>query len=82
MADVDTSALPAAFIFAPTKEFSWGPIATYYPGNTYNCTPEPRHHALREKCVGWLAEGLIEITAVAGFKTTTITVPVTESEEN
>lgn len=64
--------LPKAFIFWPTQEFSWGPVATYYPGNTYNCTPEPRHHALREKCAAWLDDGLIEIRPVAGFRTVEI----------
>ena len=69
--------LPEAFQFAPTQEFSWGPIATYYVGNTYTCTPEPKHHALREKCAGWLDEGLITITPVTVVRT--VTLPIKEA---
>ncbi len=61
--------LPSAFIFRPLEEFHWHRIGHYVPGNTYNCTPEPRHDALREKCAEWLAEGKIAITPVGGFET-------------
>lgn len=62
------------FKFAPTKEFEWVReyedgskvhVATYYVGNTYNCTKEPRHDALREKCKEWEAEGLIQVMPLA-----------------
>lgn len=66
--------LPRNFTFAPTEEFSWARIATYYPGNTYNCSELPRHDALREKCAEWLDAGKIIVTPVAGFTVTETTI--------
>lgn len=54
--------LPVEFKFMPTRVFEWWRefpdgerrlIGQYHPGMTYNCTKEPVHDALREKCKGW-----------------------------
>lgn len=56
------------FKFVPLVDFEWEReyedgtkrlIGHYIPGNTYNCTREPRHDALREVCKTWEAEGKI-----------------------
>lgn len=57
-----------AFIFTPLAEFSWHRedtdklVGVYYPGMDYNCTLEPRHDTLREKCKQWEQEKLILIS--------------------
>lgn len=57
------------FKFVPVQEFEWWRdyddgekrlVGHYVPGNTYNCTREPRHDMLREKCKEWEAEGKIK----------------------
>lgn len=57
------------FKFVPLEVFDWFReyedgttvhVGHYLPGNTYNCTKEPRHDALREKCKEWEAEGKIK----------------------
>lgn len=63
--------LPSQFRFMPVgKMFDWVRefpdgekrlIGQYYPGMTYNCTKEPIHDALREKCKEWLGKGMIRI---------------------
>lgn len=62
--------LPIEFKFAPKVQFDWVrkyddgsevTVGEYYVGNTYNCTKEPRHDALREQCKVWLEEGKIAV---------------------
>lgn len=62
--------MPREFKFIPLTEFEWVReyddgetlhVATYYPGNSYNCTREPRHDALREMCKHWEADGKIMV---------------------
>ena len=69
------------FKFAPKVEFEWHReyedgttvlVGHYIPGMTYNCTKEPRHDALREKCKEWEADGkIVKIPLAPGefFKT-------------
>ena len=56
------------FKFTPLETFEWVReyedgssklIGQYHPGMTYNCTKEPRHDALRVKCVEWEEKGMI-----------------------
>ena len=64
--------LPSQFRFTPITNdyFDWWRrfddgekrhIGRYYPGMTYNCTKEPVHDALREKCKEWLEKEMIAI---------------------
>lgn len=62
--------MPGEFRFVPLVEFDYvreAPdgtdrhVATYYPGNGYNCTAQPVHDHLREQCKAWEAEGKIRI---------------------
>ena len=74
------------FKFKPLEVFSWEReyedgskvfIGEYHPGMTYNCTKEPRHDALREKCKEWAEAGLIEIIPL-GEGQRFVTVPLGE----
>ena len=58
------------FIFTPTQVFRWeieardgtkSVIGEYHPGMTYNCTFQPRHDKLREKCREWYTRGWIKV---------------------
>lgn len=69
------------FKFAPTEEFSWEReyddgsrvhVATYYPGNVYNCSRSPVHDALREMCKSWQAAGKITVYPLAPGQSMTL----------
>lgn len=53
------------FIFTPTVEFEWVRdgqcVGLYVPGNTYNCSRQEVHDALRDKCAKWKDEGKIKV---------------------
>lgn len=71
------------FKFLPLEEFEWWReyddgtkdlIGLYVPGNSYNCTKQPRHDALRAKCVVWEQEGKIKVLPLFNEKFITIEV--------
>lgn len=55
------------FTFTPIETFEWFRedtntlVGEYHPGMTYNCTLEPRHDMLYQKCQEWLSEKKIRI---------------------
>lgn len=76
--------MTSEFQFTPLEVLTWEReyedgstfvVGEYHPGMTYNCTKEPRHDALRQKCKEWQKQKQIKIIPLGHRRFITITTP-------